>query len=203
MKIKNLVSVFVLLQITNEWLSQLVNSPLMDGLRDICLKNCKVSHEGLKNLNWKKLENINIIGVSIRGMFKFHILCFFRSLIELNVVILIRMVFRMENEITILKYCMHAKASLSIFQNSVPARFFRYFFFFHKSFENCYENVQKFMICHFAADKWTYINPCLMMCSQRNIYSWTFKWCDEISKRCKYSSIKIKTKYFRGVFTLQ
>lgn len=81
MKNKNLVSFFVLLQITNEWLSQLVNSPLMDGLRDICLKNCKVSNEGLKNLNWKQLENINIIGVSIRGMFKFHILCFFRSLI--------------------------------------------------------------------------------------------------------------------------
>lgn len=55
------------LQITNEWLSQLVNSKLMDGLRDICLKNCKVSHEGLKKLNWKQLENINIIGVSIRG----------------------------------------------------------------------------------------------------------------------------------------
>lgn len=57
-------------QITNKWLSQLVNSPLMDGLRDICLKNCKVSHEGLKNLNWKQLENINIIGVSIRGKIK-------------------------------------------------------------------------------------------------------------------------------------
>lgn len=39
----------------------------MENLRDICLKNCKVSHEGLRNLNWKRLENINIIGVSIRG----------------------------------------------------------------------------------------------------------------------------------------
>lgn len=39
----------------------------MDSLRDISLKNCKVSHDGLKYLNWKRLENINIIGVSIRG----------------------------------------------------------------------------------------------------------------------------------------
>lgn len=41
----------------------------MENLRDICLKNCNVSNEGLKNLNWKRLENINIIGVPIRGMF--------------------------------------------------------------------------------------------------------------------------------------
>lgn len=39
----------------------------MESLRDICLKNCKVSNVGLRNLNWKRLENINIIGVSIRG----------------------------------------------------------------------------------------------------------------------------------------
>lgn len=54
-------------QITNIWLRQLVNSTLMENLRDISLRNCKVSHDGLKNLNWKRLENINIIGVSIRG----------------------------------------------------------------------------------------------------------------------------------------
>lgn len=54
--------------ITNEWLSQLANSKLMENLRDICLKNCKVSHEGLIKLNWTRLENINIIGVSIRDL---------------------------------------------------------------------------------------------------------------------------------------
>lgn len=48
----------------------------MQGLRDICLKNCKVSHEGLKNLNWKHLENINIIGVSIRGKFVSNFIAF-------------------------------------------------------------------------------------------------------------------------------
>lgn len=44
----------------------------MENLRDICLKNCNVSNEGLKNLNWKRLENINITGVPIRGMFYFR-----------------------------------------------------------------------------------------------------------------------------------
>lgn len=55
------------IQITNKWLSNVACSELMESLRDICLKNCKVSNEGLQNLNWKRLENINIIGVSIRG----------------------------------------------------------------------------------------------------------------------------------------
>lgn len=68
---KMLFFLFFSFQITNDWLSQLVNTPLMEGLRDICLKNCKVSSEGLKNLNWKQLENINIIGVSLRGELKF------------------------------------------------------------------------------------------------------------------------------------
>lgn len=58
------------LQITNNWLFQLVDSTLMNSLRDISLKNCNVSHEGLRNLNWKRLENINIIGVSIRGKYE-------------------------------------------------------------------------------------------------------------------------------------
>lgn len=53
----------------------------MDGLRDICLKNCKVSHEGLIKLNWKQLENINIIGVSIRGkLIQFFFLLFLGSI---------------------------------------------------------------------------------------------------------------------------
>lgn len=39
----------------------------METLRDICLKNCKITNEGLKHLNWMQLENINIIGASIVG----------------------------------------------------------------------------------------------------------------------------------------
>ncbi|XP_055317482.1 uncharacterized protein LOC129576400 [Sitodiplosis mosellana] len=54
--------------ITNKWLEELFDCTLMQSLRDICLKNCKVSNEGLRNLNWKRLENINIIGVSIRDL---------------------------------------------------------------------------------------------------------------------------------------
>lgn len=64
--IKNKLFIFQF-QITNKWLCELIDSTLMESLRDISLKNCKVSNEGLKHLNWKRLENINIIGVSIRG----------------------------------------------------------------------------------------------------------------------------------------
>lgn len=60
-------------QITNKWLCELIDSTLMESLRDICLKNCNVSNEGLKHLNWKRLENINIIGVSIRGKRSFDL----------------------------------------------------------------------------------------------------------------------------------
>lgn len=57
---------------TDNWLAELADSSLMHSLRDICLKNCQVSHQGLKKLNWKRLENINIIGVSIRGEQTFY-----------------------------------------------------------------------------------------------------------------------------------
>ncbi|XP_031630412.1 F-box protein SKP2A-like [Contarinia nasturtii] len=54
--------------VTDKWLSELANSTLMESLRDICLKNCKLSQDGLRNLNWNRLENVNIIGVSIRDL---------------------------------------------------------------------------------------------------------------------------------------
>lgn len=57
-----------LIQITDVFLQRLKGSGLMDHLRDICLKNCSITKNGLKHLNWSRLENINIIGASIDGI---------------------------------------------------------------------------------------------------------------------------------------
>lgn len=58
----------LLIQITDGFLQTLMGSVLMGHLRDICLKNCSITKNGLIHLNWSRLENINIIGASIDGI---------------------------------------------------------------------------------------------------------------------------------------
>lgn len=41
----------------------------MEHLRDICLKNCSITQDGLQDLNWDRLENVNIVGTAINGKF--------------------------------------------------------------------------------------------------------------------------------------
>lgn len=58
----------LLIQITDVFLQTLKGSVLMDHLRDICLRNCSITKNGLVHMNWSRLENINIIGASIDGI---------------------------------------------------------------------------------------------------------------------------------------
>lgn len=43
------------------------DSVLMKCLRDISLRDCAITREGLVCLQWDRLENINIIGAHIDG----------------------------------------------------------------------------------------------------------------------------------------
>lgn len=54
-------------QITDAFLQTAKNSVLMEHLRDICLRNCAITQNGLVHLNWSRLENINIVGAAIEG----------------------------------------------------------------------------------------------------------------------------------------
>lgn len=55
-------------QVTDQLLIDLQQSPLMCiHLRDINVKNCDMTSNSLRYLNWAKLENVNIIGTRIEG----------------------------------------------------------------------------------------------------------------------------------------
>lgn len=62
-------------QIDDEFLNDLKYSALAKNLKDICLRDCKVTSDGLKDLDWNVLENINIFGIPLTGirMDQFHI----------------------------------------------------------------------------------------------------------------------------------
>lgn len=59
---------FLNLQIDDAFLNDLKYSVLAENLKDISLRDCKVTSAGLKDLDWNVLENINIFGIPLTGM---------------------------------------------------------------------------------------------------------------------------------------
>lgn len=43
------------------------DSVLAKSLKEISLRNCKVTSEGLKHLDWQKLENVDMNGIRFTG----------------------------------------------------------------------------------------------------------------------------------------